>query len=60
MIKITFTLLNLSTGKRTNHSRNIRREEYLDWMDRENQSEIVKGQLVRIVNLQKHVVVERV
>lgn len=60
MLKITFTLLNLQTGKRTQHSRKIDRSKFLSWLDREGQIEVVNGCIVRLVNLQKHVIIQAV
>lgn len=60
MLKIKFILVNLQSGNRTNHTRNIRREEYLDWMDKEGQVQVINGNLVRLVNLTKHTVIQYV
>lgn len=60
MIKITFTLLNLQTNKRTQHSRKIDRADYLSWLDREGQIEVIRGKIVRLVNLKKHVCIQHV
>ena len=60
MIKITFTRVNLQTGKRTQHSRKIDRVEFITWLDREGQIEVVGGQIVRLVNLKKHVCIQHV
>lgn len=60
MIKITFTRVNLQTGKRQHCTRKIDRADYLSWLDREGQIEVVGGQIVRLVNLQKHVCIQHV
>jgi hypothetical protein len=60
MIKITFVLLDLQNGKRQRCSRKINRSEFLSWLDKEGQVETVKGKIVRLVDLQKHVFIQHV
>jgi hypothetical protein len=60
MIKITFILLDLQTGKHRRCSRKIDRSEFLSWLDREGQVETVRGKIVRLVDLQKHVFIQHV
>lgn len=60
MLKIKFTLVNLSTGRVRRCTRKIERSEFLSWLDREGQVETLNGCLVRIMDLSKHVFIQHV
>lgn len=60
MLKIKFTLINLSTGRVRKCTRKIDRADFISWLDREGRVECLNGCLVRIMDLSKHVFIQHV